>query len=247
MLPRFVNPHLATLPTEKTSRASVFNDDLDSNDEQNQNVSDVEERVALLNYLHKRLLDSMDFVAETSKQKRKRIKLSEDSGHSQKLDSDPGVCLFKLTSETERPILLHPPHPKPPSCYREPSYEDSESEALKRQQRSQAVAVDFDWVLEESRKSQLPFPSWKSRVMHASISPAEAEASGAQPDRRHLPSPSPPLMIFQRLQSPRKTRPPVPSDTELLVYHPYKIGGPQHPDATNKPHKTVPTVDVVLR
>ncbi|KIK62032.1 hypothetical protein GYMLUDRAFT_42471 [Collybiopsis luxurians FD-317 M1] len=252
MISRFANPHLTSVLTEKVNRASVFNDNLtfenNAEEEGRNSPVDLDERVELLNHLHKRLHESMDFVAETNKRKKKRMQLSGEPGDdSQKApQGNSERILFKLTSATEKPILINPPPPKPPSCYREPTYEDSDADALKRRERARAVAVDFDWVMQESRKTQFPFPSWNSRIMDATI----LKSSDAPP-QYEPPAPtdsaSSSMMILQRLQPPRKSRPPVPSGTELLMYHPYTVGGPPHPDARKKPHNKVLVLDVLLQ
>jgi hypothetical protein len=64
----------------------------------------------------------------------------------------------------------------------------------------------------------------------------QATAENGQPPQ--------PLIIFQTLQQPRKTRPPVPDD--LLSYYPYAAGGPLHPDTQKSQLKRVPVVDVTL-
>ncbi|KAE9394825.1 hypothetical protein BT96DRAFT_998148 [Gymnopus androsaceus JB14] len=132
--------------------------------------------------------------------------------------------IFKLISREEKLINIEPGPPKPPSLnltpycsYREPAYEDSEKYAVRRRERPQAVAVDFAWVMRESHKTQLPFPSWSSRVMQATT--AEPLATS-------------PLIILQYLQPLRKTRPPVP--VEMLAHHPYAVGASPHPDAQRK-------------
>lgn len=72
MLPRYLNPHLAHIPTKKTSREEIaLHDEIDPSSESNS--ADIDERLLLLNKLHKRLQDSLDFVAES----RKRRKISE--------------------------------------------------------------------------------------------------------------------------------------------------------------------------
>ncbi|KIK62027.1 hypothetical protein GYMLUDRAFT_260547 [Collybiopsis luxurians FD-317 M1] len=145
--------------------------------------------------------------------------------------SSTSRSIFKLTSASEKPILINPPPPPPPSCYREPIYEDSDVDALKRRERARAVAVDFDWVMQESRKTQLAssftvhqinalqlFPSWNSRIMDATILKSSDAPSQYEPLAPTDSASS--MMILQRHQPPRKSRPPVPSGTELLIYHP---------------------------
>ncbi|KAF9078003.1 hypothetical protein BDP27DRAFT_1310565 [Rhodocollybia butyracea] len=218
MQPRFVNPHLVSLPTEKTCRRDLEDNNGSSSD-------DEDERLLLLNNLHKRLRDSLDFVVEADTHTtRKRRKVEVERAEVKPIS-------FKLLSKTERLISLEAPPPKPPQCYREPTYEDTSEDALKRREKCKAVAVDFDWVIQESLKPQLPFPSWNSRVMQAT---ADSE-NGQSPQ---------PLIVFQTLQQLRKTRPPVPDD--LLSYYPYTAGGPLHPDSQKSRSKRIPVVDVTL-
>ncbi|KAH7871128.1 uncharacterized protein C8R40DRAFT_1122867 [Lentinula edodes] len=241
MLPRFVNPYLTRIPTEKTSRTEVtFDDDPVTSEHE----LDSEYRSLLQNILYKRLHESLEFaVVDIPRKKRRKGK------HSTDVDSEPSALsklepiLFKLlsTAGTEGPRLINidPPPPKPPPQYREPTYEDTEENSVKRRERAKAVAVDYDWVITESRKTQLPFPSWKSRITHASLE-LEPSHSSSIPES---PTPtstapigslsessrSPPIIILNRSQPLRHSRPPVPD--ELLIYHPYVAGAPPHPEA----------------
>ncbi|KIK62021.1 hypothetical protein GYMLUDRAFT_243169 [Collybiopsis luxurians FD-317 M1] len=176
MIQRLVNPHLTNVPTQKVTCSSVFSYNLTSEKnaerESRNSPVDLDECVELLNYVHKRLHESMDFVAEANKRKKKRIQLSREPGDdSQKApQGNSERILFRLASETEKPILINPPPPKPPSCYREPTYEDSDADALKRRERAKAVAVDFEW----------PFPSWNSRIMDATVLDSKGSDSPPQ-------------------------------------------------------------------
>ncbi|KAJ4468138.1 hypothetical protein J3R30DRAFT_3715014 [Lentinula aciculospora] len=222
MLPRFVNPHLTSITSKKTSRAVVFQEDLNSDIE-----LDNEHQLLLKNLLHKRICDSLDIVVEVS---RKRRKISD-----KKLALEP--ILFNLVSSEEpRLININPPPPKPPPHYREPTYEDTEKDASKRREYSKAIAVDYDWVIAESKKTYLPFPSWKSRVTHATCSPISES-----------PAAAPPLLVLEYLQPVRHTRPPVPDD--LLTHHPYTTDTSLHPEAQNrkKPQSTIPIREVTLQ
>ena len=78
----------------------------------------------------------------------------------------------------------------------------------------------------------------------------DSEGSEAQPQYK----PSAPtstasssIMILQRLQPTKRSRTPVLSDTELLIYHLYTVGRPPHPDARKKQHNTVPVLNVLLQ
>ncbi|KAJ3906743.1 hypothetical protein F5879DRAFT_613999 [Lentinula edodes] len=258
MLPRFVNPYLTRTPTEKTSRTEVtFDDDPITSEHE----LDSEYRSLLQNILYKRLHESLEFaVVDIPRKKRRKGK------HSTDVDSEPSALsklepiLFKLlsTAGTEEPRLINidPPPPKPPPQYREPTYEDTEENSVKRRERAKAVAVDYDWVITESRKTQLPFPSWKSRITHASLE-LEPSHSSSIPES---PTPtstapigslsessrSPPIIILNRSQPLRHSRPPIPD--ELLIYHPYVAGAPPHPEAQiqsrRKSQSAIPIIKV---
>jgi hypothetical protein len=79
MQPRFVNPHLVTLPTQKTCRHDLEDNNGNSSD-------DEDERLLLLNNLHKRLRDTLDFVVEASThdthtaRKRRKVEVERAEG-----------------------------------------------------------------------------------------------------------------------------------------------------------------------
>ncbi|KAF8829015.1 hypothetical protein HHX47_DHR3000505 [Lentinula edodes] len=261
MLPRFVNPYLTRTPTEKTSRTEItFDDDPVTSEHE----LDSEYRSLLQNILYKRLHESLEFaVVDIPRKKRRKGKHSTDVDE----DSEPSTpsnlepILFKLlsTAGTEEPRLINidPPPPKPPPQYREPTYEDTEEDSVKRRERAKAVAVDYDWVIAESRKTQLPFRSWKSRLTHASLE-LEPSHSSSIPES---PTPtsttpigsfsessrSPPIIILNRPQPLRHSRPPVPD--ELLIYHPYVPGAPPHPEAQiqNRKKSAFPIIEVKVK
>ncbi|KAJ6577201.1 hypothetical protein B0H19DRAFT_1118623 [Mycena capillaripes] len=87
-----------------------------------------------------------------------------------------------------------------------------------------AVAVDGAWVMQES--ARFPAPFRKGRVEHVQAQPA------------FFGTP-PPMLIAHCLQSPRKTRPPVPR-SELQRY-PY-VSGPILPSPTAK--GPIPSIEI---
>ncbi|KAJ3984727.1 hypothetical protein F5890DRAFT_1553779 [Lentinula detonsa] len=250
MLPRFANPHLVHIPTEKISRDDAFYDASSP-----ESRLDSEDR-PLLKELNKRLHDSLEFKFDAPRKQRKlfegeylhsssdptctSVNTTTDGVLIIETDWLPTSQVFRLvsTAEEPRPININPPPPKPPPHYREPNYEDTEEDALKRRKCSKAVAVDYDWVIQESRKTHLPFPSWKSRLTHATLSPAASTSAVSS---------SSPVLILHHLQPLRHTRPPV-SD-ELLTHHPYVAGAPPHPEAQSrrKSQSTIPAVEVMLQ
>ncbi|KAJ3874740.1 hypothetical protein F5051DRAFT_431108 [Lentinula edodes] len=282
MLPRFVNPYLTRTPTEKTSRTEItFDDDPVTSEHE----LDGEYRSLLQNILHKRLHESLEFaVVDIPRKKRRKGKHSTDVDSEPSAPSNLEPILFKLLSNagTEEPRLIniHPPPPKPPPQYvrhvflddeykpfidpesvryREPTYEDTEEDSVKRRERAKAVAVDYDWVIRESRKTQLPFPSWKSRITHASLElePSHSSSIPKSPTPTSTApvgslsesSRSPPIIILNRSQPLRHSRPPVPD--ELLIYHPYVAGAPPHPEAQiqsrRKSQSAIPIIKVKIK
>ncbi|KAJ3975769.1 hypothetical protein EV361DRAFT_440003 [Lentinula raphanica] len=229
MLPRFVNPHLSRIPIEKTSRNEVFHDNSPDHGPQIDNTAQT-----TLKDLHKRLHDSLEFKIEVPPQKRRKLSEKETSSPPK---SEP--ILFKLLSDTQGPKLINiNPPPKPPPHYREPDYEDTEEDAARRREYSKAVAVDYDWVIQESTKTQLSFPAWKSRILHATLSPSSESSL--------ISSSSTPILILDHLQPVRHTRPPV-SD-ELLTHHPYVANASLHPENQDrrKTRSTIPVVEISL-
>ncbi|KAJ3868599.1 hypothetical protein EV359DRAFT_60499 [Lentinula novae-zelandiae] len=282
MLPRFVNPYLTRTPTEKTSRTEItFDDDPITSEHK----LDSEYRSLLLNILYKRLHESLEFAAvDIPRKKRRKGKHSTDVDSEPSAPSNLEPILFKLlsTAGTEEPRLINidPPPPKPPPQYvrhvflddeykpfidpesvryREPTHEDTEEDSVKRRERAKAVAVDYDWVITESRKTQLPFPSWKSRITHASLElepshssliPESPTPTSTAPIGSLLESSrSPPIIVLNRSQPLRHSRPPVPN--ELLIYHPYVTGAPPHPEAQiqsrRKSQSAIPIIKVNVK
>ncbi|KAJ4500486.1 hypothetical protein C8R41DRAFT_863085 [Lentinula lateritia] len=309
MLPRFVNPYLTRTPTEKTSRTEItFDDNLITSEHE----LDSEYRSRLRNILYKRLHESLEFaVVDIPRKKRRKGKHSTDVNSEPSAPSNLEPILFKLLStagiEEPRLINIDPPPPKPPPQYvrhvflddeykpfidpesvryREPTHEDTEEDSVKRRERAKAVAVDYDWVITESRKTQLvgvgtfiyfwlfpvsqnstllihvfyqPFPSWKSRITHASLElepshssliPESPTPTSTAPIGSLLESSrSPPIIILNRSQPLRHSRPPVPN--ELLIYHPYVTGAPPHPEpqiqSRRKSQSAIPIIKVNVK
>ncbi|KAJ7274525.1 hypothetical protein B0H12DRAFT_1319469 [Mycena haematopus] len=119
----------------------------------------------------------------------KRRKLNPPLAEAEGGSENP--VLFRLLS-TAHPISLLP-RPPPTSITREPECEDTEAAAETRRQRAAAVACDGAWVMRES--ARLPPPFRVGRVEHV-----KGVILGSPP----------PMLLAHRLQSPRKTRPPVP-------------------------------------
>ncbi|KAJ7170589.1 hypothetical protein C8R43DRAFT_1149321 [Mycena crocata] len=152
--------------------------------------------------------------ADVSVRVKKRRKLNSVAE-----DQPETSVLFRLLS-TPHSISLLPP-PPPPPVTREPECEDTEAAAETRRRRAEAVAVDAAWVKQES--ARLPPPFRVGRVQHV-----QARLDGA-----------PPMMLAHCLQSPRKTRPPVPR--WQLQHHPY-IDAPIIEDTD--PTGVIPSVEI---
>lgn len=89
MLPRYINPHLLHISAKKTSREEIASHDgIDPSEEETS--ADIDERL-LLNKLHERLQDSLDFVADS----RKRRKISESQ--SVAVSTEP-ICSYISSS-----------------------------------------------------------------------------------------------------------------------------------------------------
>jgi len=105
----------------------------------------------------------------------------------------------------------------------EPDCEDNEAQAALREERSHAAAVDFSWIIRESRKqnNHQPGSGGPRKLLYAQAS---------------LPLTAPAMMIVERDQPPRKTRPPVPASQ--LSRHPYsKDSSAPWPDTPVKGHR----------
>ncbi|KAJ6513397.1 hypothetical protein C8R45DRAFT_963543 [Mycena sanguinolenta] len=157
--------------------------------------------------------------AETPVPARKRRKLNPPSVEAE--DAPETSVLFRLLSTTHTISLL--PRPPPPPVTREPECEDTEWAAETRRQQAAAVACDAAWVMRES--ARLPPPFRVGRVEHVRVT--------------LLGSP-PPILLAHRLQSPRKTRPPVPRSE--LQHYPYASAPILVSPAASE---CVPSVDII--
>ncbi|KAJ7284862.1 hypothetical protein C8J57DRAFT_1289684, partial [Mycena rebaudengoi] len=125
--------------------------------------------------LQKRLAD----VVQASLHTKKRRKLS----HAPPEATEPETTvLFRLLS-TPHPVSLLPPPPPPPVLQRKT-----------RRLQSEAVAVDAEWVIQQSLTLPPPFRVGRLVLQNA-----------------------PPLLHALCLQTPRKTRPPVPASVPPLA------------------------------
>ncbi|KAJ7494609.1 hypothetical protein B0H11DRAFT_2002579 [Mycena galericulata] len=172
------------------------------------------EDLELQNQLYQLIQSSLD--TDVSVRVKKRGREPKELGETS--------VVFRLLS-TPHTISLLPP-PPPPPVTREPECEDSEEMAETRRRQAKAVAVDAGWVMQESMR--LPPPFRVGRVERVYAQPA---VSGDT---------APPMLLAHRLQSPRKTRPPVPRS--LLQHYPYVVSAPVPPTAPTK--GPIPSVEL---
>ncbi|KAK1226606.1 hypothetical protein PQX77_010422 [Marasmius sp. AFHP31] len=229
MASRFTNPHLRSVSSKRVSRNEVFSYD-ESDDNSGDELCENHDRLELLNKLKEKLQASLDFqvssLEERSEHRKKRRKIAETETGEKGLAEQPLPAL-KLVSTLEAiPISLQPPAPKPPKCYREPDLEDDDKASQQRRKRAQLAAVETDWLIRESKVPYMPFPTSTSKLSHATV---EA-AFGLEK--------APTLVILERVQPLRRTRPPVPRSE--LAHHPYMEGAKPQSLATS-PGQTAET------
>ncbi|KAF9466497.1 hypothetical protein BDZ94DRAFT_172121 [Collybia nuda] len=148
----------------------------------------------------------MDSEAQHDKhqEKRRRMEVVPDNVKQR------GPVLFRLISSSQLlyPLLLEP-KPPPLPITREPGCEDNANQAKTRRKQAKAAAVDAPWLLRESQKH---IPQSSSNIWEVAIV------------KMPLPIPTPAIMVLQKDQQFRKTRPPVPASR--LSQYPYVEHGP---------------------
>ncbi|KAI0648951.1 hypothetical protein C8Q79DRAFT_1007539 [Trametes meyenii] len=209
MIPRHANPYLLPAQTTVVSRAALRDpdDELDPVDtadpERTQMLAQLENilKRSIANVLPNATHDSeATGDAPRKKKRRKVVEPSQDDVREEQSKQDEPVAVpFRLLSGTSqpKPIMLAPKAP-PVIIGIGPAYEDTEEEAQLRVNRAQAAAVDFKWVIEESRKPTVPPPGAPSKITRISAP---------------LPTPQPPLLVLERTRPP--TNPPHVSRGDL--------------------------------
>ncbi|RDB26328.1 hypothetical protein Hypma_006923 [Hypsizygus marmoreus] len=211
MAPRFANPHFLPDDTTLVSRKRIYSYDSDVSDadEVQKPSNPNQELVGALNHLIHKSLEVPDQHQTHGRSKKRR-----------KTEKEPEICTseeedlisFRLVANLPHPISLQP-RPPPPPITREPECEDNEVQGLLRMEHAQSVAIDPARIINESKTLSIP---------------RFGETRKLQRLRVTLPPSPPPMLIVERDQLPRATRPPVPPFQ--LNRHPY---GPRNSDLTD--------------
>ncbi|KAH8100725.1 hypothetical protein DFH11DRAFT_1553938 [Phellopilus nigrolimitatus] len=156
-IPKFFNPHSAAIGYASSSRSEIFADSEGISLTSTENV-DVSEDISWLEeHIRSSLVPGEQTPARLKHHKR-RIPNAED------VEESMGLPEFRLLSSnrTSRPIYVQP---KPPKIIKvvEREHEDNAERAELRRHRAQEAAVDFPWLLAQSR---LKYPKF-SRVISA--------------------------------------------------------------------------------
>ncbi|KAF8873998.1 hypothetical protein BD779DRAFT_1451314 [Infundibulicybe gibba] len=226
-IPRFSNPHLLPGSSRQASRSEIFAD-RDSGSECTPEL----ENENLVSQLHNLIRGSFN-VENPPHRPKKRRKVE-----AHQLDSEPVgelICLpmivmlsgleFRLLSTSFPPLHISlEPKPPPPSITREPECEDSELQADLRHQRAKSAAIDASQIADRLGKR----PSLRFKEMsYSTVVPMVR---------------TPPLLVLECKQQPRRTRPPVPA--HQLNHFPYNAKGT--PYTTFGPIPACPIVEVTL-
>ncbi|KAI0925832.1 hypothetical protein AcV5_008458 [Taiwanofungus camphoratus] len=194
MSPLFSNPNLLSLSLQPTSRAALNVAEIGPRLETESSAH----RAGMIAELNKMLMQSIDGLTpnaydrergqgeETRKNKRRRIEIKTTaSGESPPPESLP----FRLVSQSLPPktIILQSKQ-VPDVIIKEPPCEDDDAEAERRALQAQAVAVDFEWILEESKRAYCPWRA-DNKVLHV---------------KADLPAQEPAIMVVERLRPIRK-------------------------------------------
>ncbi|KAL5485696.1 hypothetical protein ACEPAI_6737 [Sanghuangporus weigelae] len=159
-IPKFTNPYVLAASTKPCSRADIFGD----SDSPNASEKDVgfDEGLKCLEdclrgsfvYDVQRREERGEDAQERPRKRRKKNDEAKD-GHE-----ESSVFEFRLLSSDKQPREINV-QPKPPKSIRviEPEYEDSPRRAELRERRAREVAVDFGWIMEQSR---LSFPAFRA-------------------------------------------------------------------------------------
>ncbi|KAL5526079.1 hypothetical protein ACEPAG_7417 [Sanghuangporus baumii] len=166
-IPKFTNPYVLAASTQPCSRADIF-DDSDSPKAFEKDVGFDEG----LKWLEDCLRGSFVYDVQRREEKgedakerpRKRRKNNDEAkdGHE-----ESSVFEYRLLSSDKQPREINV-QPKPPKSIRviEPEYEDSPKRAELREHRAREVAVDFDWIMEQSR---LSFPASRANKKNQNV------------------------------------------------------------------------------
>ncbi|KAF8626411.1 hypothetical protein AX17_006578 [Amanita inopinata Kibby_2008] len=197
-IPRFVNPHSLLQSVEPISRADISSGGYTSSE------IDKDDSILIdgLNELVKRSLPWTSIEPKTDIRE-----LNVD-----RVPDSTNVVLFRLVSNKLPPISLSlDPKPPPPVISQEPEYEDNEEQATVRRRHAEAAAVDYSWLMQESKKKlNVSRRDWKNVINVTPIAPHFNIAL--------------PMILLSRQKKARKTRPPVPRKD--LCHFPYMSDAP---------------------
>ncbi|KAF9267588.1 hypothetical protein L218DRAFT_1074315 [Marasmius fiardii PR-910] len=154
---RFKNPHLQPLGTKTVSRYELFLDHKDDGDSVSHSHYDNQGRLELLNQLNETIEASFQFKLSSFEDEAepvwsKRRKLAHEGEYKEEMKPQEPLPALRLISDQQVvSISLEPRPSKPPRCYRGREYEDDQQTAGERRQRAQSVAVDIEWLIQESK------------------------------------------------------------------------------------------------
>jgi len=195
MIPRFSNPYNLQTSTKLASRVDLIDPDWEGDAKVDPTHKDVSLLRKRLRKLVRDDLGDFAFLSAEDQPRRKRRKMEQSS-------TDVGqeaLIPFRLVSNS---LALHKisllPKPPPPVRSIEPEYEDNEVQAEQRFERAKSIAVDSDWVLQESDKSYPLPPNHQKKMLHA--------VTTSQLSNQPLA-----LLIVASPRSFRNTRPAVPA------------------------------------
>ncbi|PCH42217.1 hypothetical protein WOLCODRAFT_73360 [Wolfiporia cocos MD-104 SS10] len=192
MLPYFSNPHGLKESVQPVTRASLYADDDEDSGQHKERNADQDGMLSELEQLLKRSLgevytdmNSMNESEESSRTKKRRRAEINDTAQEASL---PESMPFRLISNKLPPKAVHIEAKPPPAIIaKEPECEDNTEEARRRQSQAQEVAVDFEWLINESKKS---YPVRGFSPLARLIEFAD------------LPTPHPPLLITEFAKPP---------------------------------------------
>ncbi|CCM03083.1 uncharacterized protein FIBRA_05203 [Fibroporia radiculosa] len=188
MIPRFANPHSLADSLEPTTRKVIEQENTAvANSEQSGEQTGV---LVELERLVKRsigdiYLNPTEDPSIVSQKKRRKTQNNVSDSHPE--DSLP----FRLISRSLPPglVLLDVP-PPPVILVNEPPCEDDDEEADRRRARAAATAVNFDWIIQESRVPVSPRNCTQKKVTNVA---------------GDLPVPHPTLMVVGLVKPPPAT------------------------------------------
>ncbi|KAF8150605.1 hypothetical protein B0H34DRAFT_729447, partial [Crassisporium funariophilum] len=199
MPPRFANPHLLQQTSRIVTRAEIYANDAEISGEPFRGDPHA------IELLQRLVESSLPSVPRYEPEEGHTEFMNMDQGEEGLTEPLPEVpALFRLVSSAlpPLPVSLLPPPALPPIT-REPDVEDNELQADLREQRAKAAAVDTELIFRES--GLLSIKTFSERKTLTTRAP--------------LSEPSPQVMVIERLQPPRKTRPPV--QPTKLSHYPY--------------------------